>query len=249
MEQLNTDALNTFLLEANRAVTSLTVASSAHAWMFYTLVVGILATWLALKLFKQKDSGLYAAILICIPIIFTGVLAYKYTPENVWKFYKGGATCIKMIDPSTGLDPVSSQIIKDIYQISKEHTIYRGESPAIDAAGQRLLQDKLIEYVTILRDAKRIQTAFPLLYILLQISALSGIVLLWRLRGKIGAAAQTTVWCLWGTAAFVIYMYPIHYEVWGEKMHLPCLALTLFAITRIVAIWRQEKIHRNISPQ
>lgn len=242
MEKVNTDALNAFLLEANRAVTSLTVASSAHALMFYTLIAGVVATWLALWVSKRKGIGIYIPVLVCIPIIFAGVLACKYAPSNVYKFYRGGATSIKMIDPSTGLDPVSSQIIKDIYQISKEHTIYRGESPAIDAAGQRLLQDKLIEYVTILRDAKRIQTAFPLLYILLQISALSGIVLLWRLRGKARTVATTAVWSLWGAAAFVIYMYPIHYEVWGEKMHLPCLAITLFAITRIVTTWRRETV-------
>lgn len=251
MENIDIAAISDFLLSINHAVTTITISCAGHACIFYTILAGIIdlaiLTFLPLKVRKYIAERRYRQyilyiILFSLPIYLSATLVATFKPDKMCKYYMGGANTARILNPNTGIDEISSRVIAEFHTLFKEHTIFVGEQATLDKQGQEALALKTHKYIAMLNDARKVQTRFPLLYITTILASMLTLTQLPFIKNPLRQKCQLILWVAWCICAIQIYAYPIHYIVWGEKMHLPALLLAIFCVVCARRVYLQKRI-------
>lgn len=238
---MNTEALIKFLVEINTATTSVMVAYSYHALLFFTLSATVILYFLYRRF---KHNYIYRWAITFLAGVLLGYGITSLPPQKMYKYWTGGATSINIKNPDTGLDAVSERVIADLYTIYKEHTVYDNSTkPVLTKEGEELLQKKTYEYIAIQRDAKGLQIYFPLFYL----SIMCGVTLLIFLpivsgfsQNKITKFFEYAYLVSLACAGFLLLAYPVHYYIFGEPMHAVGLIYSVTALVLCFTNYKQK---------
>lgn len=221
-----------FLLTINTAVTSIMVAYSFHLLLFCGFALG----GITYCLYRKTAIRGLKVIAPIVMAILLGITVYSISPRNAYKYWQGGATSIRAVNPETKLDRVSEQVIFDLYTIYREHTTYdNSTTPILTQQGQRALEGKIQEYVSIVNDAKNLRVSFPAFYFSIcafLITACGFIIISYITH--IPQYLYTIPTSLYAIAGYILFDYPVHYYILGEPMHIFGLLAIILCVVSII---------------